>query len=211
MNKEQVFAAVADERRAIADLIDGLTDEQLATPSLCSCWDVKTVAAHLVSVFADGFWGFQWAAVRNGGMHKGIDALARHRAAAPASEIAVTLRRRADHRLSPPITGPLSGLADVLVHGGDIRIPLQLPFEPDVERACSALTFLTGRRSFAVVPRGLLSGIRLYDSAIGQGWGDGDEVCGPVALLMMAAAGRADVLERLDGPGVTALRRRLSR
>ena len=58
MECEQVFEAVADERRSIAALIDDLDSDQLATASLCAGWDVKTVAAHLVSDFADGFWGF---------------------------------------------------------------------------------------------------------------------------------------------------------
>ena len=97
------------------------------TPSLCAGWDVKTVAAHLVSVFADSFWTFQWAALRHGGFDRAIDELAparRARDSAPTSHR--TLRQRADHRLSPPVTGPLSGLTDVLVHSGDIRIPLGL-------------------------------------------------------------------------------------
>ena len=62
---DQIFAAVAAERRKIADLIDTLDEDALATPSLCAGWDVKTVAAHLVSVFADSFWKFQWAAAAN--------------------------------------------------------------------------------------------------------------------------------------------------
>ncbi len=49
---------MADERRSIATLIYGLNNDQLATESLCAGWDIKTVAAHLVSDFADGFWGF---------------------------------------------------------------------------------------------------------------------------------------------------------
>src|SRR6185369_15154734 len=126
--KEFVFSAVANERRQIAALIHGLDDVQLATPSLCTGWDVKTVAAHLVSVFADSFWVFQWTAIRCGGVHRAIDVLARRRARLPASQIAECLRQGADHQLSPPITGPLSGLTDVLVHGGDIRIPLGRPF-----------------------------------------------------------------------------------
>jgi hypothetical protein len=73
-----------------------------------------------VGVFADGFWGFQAAAVRHFGVHRGIDALARRRAQVPAADIAASLRDGADHRLSPPVSGPVSGLADVLVHGGDI-------------------------------------------------------------------------------------------
>jgi uncharacterized protein (TIGR03083 family) len=52
VEKRYVFAAVADERRQIANLLDGLDDSQLVTPSLCSGWDIKTVAGHLVSVFS---------------------------------------------------------------------------------------------------------------------------------------------------------------
>src|ERR1700754_963271 len=126
MERDQIFAAVAAERRRIADLLDSLNEDALATPSLCAGWDVKTVAAHLVSVFADSFWTFQWTALRHGGFHRAIDELARRRARKPAAEIARTLRQRADHRLNPPVTGPLSGLPDVLVPGGDIRLPLGL-------------------------------------------------------------------------------------
>ncbi len=151
-----VFAFVADERRRIATLLDDLDDEQLATRSLCSGWDVKTVGAHLVSVFADRFWVFQWTALRRGSVHRAIDALARRRARLPAAEIARDLRTGAEVRLNPPITGPLSGLADVLAHGGDIRIPLGLPYEPDPQRAALALDFLTGPTPWGFVPRGRL-------------------------------------------------------
>src|ERR1700692_808244 len=100
MDREEIFNAVAAERRRIADLIDGLDENALATPSLCAGWDVKTVAAHLVSVFADSFWTFQRAAIRYGGFNHAIDELARRRASTPAAEIASTLRQRADHRLN---------------------------------------------------------------------------------------------------------------
>jgi uncharacterized protein (TIGR03083 family) len=113
-----VFGAVADERRDIASLLEQLNTAQLLTPSLCGGWDVTTVAAHLVSVFSDSFWAFQWMALRRGGVDRASDHLARRRAGLPASEIAATLRRHADRPLSPPITGPVSGLTDVLVHGG---------------------------------------------------------------------------------------------
>lgn len=41
---DQVFAAVERNRRAFADLVAGLSDEQLARPSLCDGWDCRTVA-----------------------------------------------------------------------------------------------------------------------------------------------------------------------
>jgi uncharacterized protein (TIGR03083 family) len=53
-DREGIFAAVANERRQIASLIDGLSEAQLETPSLCSGWDVKTVAAHIACSVADG-------------------------------------------------------------------------------------------------------------------------------------------------------------
>jgi hypothetical protein len=96
--RERVFLAVADERRSIAALIDGLDPQQLATGSLCVGWDVKTVAAHLISDFTDGFSGFLASGIRHGSINRGIDALARCRACAPAAEIAETLRLEADHQ-----------------------------------------------------------------------------------------------------------------
>ena len=210
MQREAVFAAVATQRRAIADLIDTLSDEQLDTASLCAGWNVKTVAAHLISVFADSFWTFQWTALRRGGFDRAIDHLARGRARAPVAEISKTLRDRADHRLNPPVTGPLSGLTDVLVHGGDIRIPLGIAFRPDDEHLCWAMEFLTGPRPLGFVPRGRLQEIALHSTDLGRSWGAGAEIWGPAPLLMMAAAGRVEALEMLDGPGVAVLRERLA-
>jgi uncharacterized protein (TIGR03083 family) len=210
VDKESVFAAVADQRREIAALVDGLDDAQLATPSLCAGWDVKTVAAHLVSVFADSFWVFQWTAIRRGGVHRAIDQLARRRAQLPAVQIAESLRQGADHHLSPPVTGPLSGLTDVLVHDGDIRIPLGLPFDPDQRLVSLALDFLTGSRALGFVPFGRLRGIRLQAVDVDRTWGRGTEVRGPVRALMLAVTGRDALLDHLDGPGLPVLANRLT-
>jgi uncharacterized protein (TIGR03083 family) len=210
VERDQIYAAVTAERRRIADLVDSLGEQALATPSLCAGWDVKTVVAHLVSVFADSFWAFQRAAIRYGGFNRAIDELARRRARIPAADIAKTLRQRADHRLNPPVTGPLSGLSDVLVHGGDIEIPLGLPFRPDDEQVGWALDFLTGPRPLGFVPRGRLRGIALHSTDIGRSWGTGAEIHGPAALLMLAATGRVGTLGLLEGPGVAVLGKRLS-
>ena len=172
IEREQIFRSVAAERRSIADLIDTLDADSLATPSLCSGWDVKTVAAHLVSVFADN----KPLAGSSGLLFGTADSTARStnwRGAVPttaAADIARTLRQRADHRLSPPVTGPLSGLTDVLVHSGDIRIPLDLPFRPYEEEVSWALDFLTGPRPLEFVPRGRLRGIALHSTDIGRSW-----------------------------------------
>lgn len=210
MAREAVFGAVAAQRRQIADLIDNLDESQLSTASLCVGWDIKTVAAHLVSVFDDSFGVFAVRAVRRRSLSRAIDELARRRAAAPAAEIAGALRRNADFPLSPPMFGPLAPLADNLIHHGDIRIPLDLPFQPDPELTVHAMEFLTGGRQVGFVAPGLLRGIRLHGADVDRGWGEGAEIRGPVAALMMSVAGRAALLDQLDGPGLALFRRRLT-
>lgn len=204
-----MFAAVAAGRRAIAALIESLDPDQLASPSLCAGWDVKTVAAHLISDFEDGFWGFFASGIRRGGVDRGIDALARRRAEAPVAEIIDTLRRRADHRLSPPVTGPRAGLTDVLVHGADIRIPLAIPHRADPEHVAWALDFLTSRRQFGFFPRGRLRGIALIDEDTGRTWGTGEALVGTGESLMLAACGRDVAFDQLSGPAVPVLRARV--
>jgi uncharacterized protein (TIGR03083 family) len=205
-----VFAAVADQRRQFASLINDLDDAQLAIPSLCLGWDVKTVAAHVVSTVLDGLPGFLQMAARRGSLSRGIDELARRRAQAPMAEIVAALREHADRPISSPVFGPRGPLADIMVHSGDVRIPLGLPFEPDVQHAESAMDFLTGRWPIGFVPLSRLRGIRLSANDIGRSWREGADVVGPVAALMMSVCGRTAELDALTGPGSTLLRRRLS-
>ncbi|MBW0011960.1 maleylpyruvate isomerase family mycothiol-dependent enzyme [Mycobacterium sp.] len=209
-DREFVFAAVAEERRRLARLIGGLDAAELATPSLCAGWDVKTVGAHVVSTVVDGTGAFLWLALRRASMARAIDELARRRARAPAEEIVASLHRCADRRISPPLFGPVDPLADVLVHGGDVRIPLGRPFTPDPSLAALAMDFLTGPFPFAFVPFGRRRGISLRATDIDRAWGTGAEIRGPVAALMMAICGRTALLHLLDGPGLTRLCGRLS-
>ena len=210
MERDQIHAATAQERRRIADLIDDLDEAQLATPSLCAGWDVKTVAAHLVSFLVEGTLRVTWLGARRGSPDRAIDELARRRAQRPAAEIAASLRDLADHRYwRPPPQAP-GLLAEVLAHSGDIRIPLGLPFEPDPQPTAIALDFLAGPVPIGLVPLGRLRGIRLQATDIDRTWGKGQEIRGRSAELLMAAAGRNAVLDALDGPGLPSLRQRIS-
>jgi uncharacterized protein (TIGR03083 family) len=210
VERDQIHAATAQERRRIADLIDDLDEAQLATSSLCAGWDVKTVAAHLVSVLVEGTLRVTWLGARRGSPDRAIDELARRRAQRPAAEIAASLRDLADHRYwRPPPQAP-GLLAEVLAHSGDIRIPLGLPFEPDPQPTAIALDFLAGPVPIGLVPLGRLRGIRLQATDIDRTWGKGQEIRGRSAELLMAAVGRNAVLDALDGPGLPSLRQRIS-
>lgn len=203
-----VFEAVANERRQVANLLDGLDDAQLATPSLCAGWDIKTVGAHVLSTIADGMPVFLGLAVRRGSLARAIDERATEYAQLPTREIVRRLRANANRPVSPPLFGPREPLADVLIHAGDIRIPLSLSYRPNPPLAALALDFLTGPWPFGFVPFGRLRGLSLRATDIRREWRTGSEVRGPTAALMMAVAGRNALLDQLDGPGLSALRSR---
>jgi uncharacterized protein (TIGR03083 family) len=210
VDRDRIYAAITHERRSIADLIDDLGEAQLATASLCEGWDVKTVGAHLVSILAEGTLRVTWLGMRRRSVDRAIDELARRRAQLPAAEIASTLRELADHTYwRPPPQAP-GLLAEVLSHSGDIRIPLGLPFEPDLQLTATALDFLTGAVPIGLVPLRRLRGIRLHANDIDRTWGDGQEIRGRAAELMMAAVGRTAALDALEGPGLPLLRQRIS-
>jgi uncharacterized protein (TIGR03083 family) len=210
MDRDQIYSAIAQERRRIADLIDTLDEAQLATESLCVGWDVKTVGSHLVSALADGTVRTMLLGWRRGSFDRALDEMARRWAQLSAAEIAATLRALADRQYWRPPPHAPGLLAEVLSHSGDIRIPLRLPFEPDRQLTSIALEFLTGPLPLGLVPRGRLRGIRWQPTDIDRTWGEGPEICGRAADLMMAAVGRGATLDALDGPGLALLCRRVS-
>jgi uncharacterized protein (TIGR03083 family) len=108
------------------------------------------------------------------------------------------------------VTGPLSGLTDVLVHGADMRIPLGLPHRPDPHLVARVLDFLTGPTQLGFFSRRRLRGIALHDDDTGRTWGQGDPIRGPGAAVMLAVCGRAVAFDHLTGSGLDVLQSRLA-
>lgn len=210
VDSQAIFTAAGIERRAVADLLESLDERQLGTASLCAGWDVRTVAAHLAGAVAPSMRTFAIAVVRaRGNLHRAIDAAAKRQAHQPVVDIVATLRRNADSHFAPPIVGARGPLTDVLVHAGDIRVPLGLGHDPDVAHVRPALDFVTRGRPIGFVPRGRLIGVRMIAEDMDWAWGSGATVRGRGIALLMAACGRAVVLDRLDGPGVALLANQL--
>jgi uncharacterized protein (TIGR03083 family) len=209
IDQDGVFAAVAASRRAVADLLESLDERQLATPSLCAGWDVRTVGAHLAQSAGPVLRETLGALVRaRGHLHRANAESARRAAGRPVPEIAALLRERADSRFTPPVTGPRAPLTEVLVHGGDMRLPLGLPHQADPAAVRTALDFVTSGRPIGFVPRGRLRRLRLVATDLDWAWGSGPAASGRGLELLMAACGRAPVVDRLSGPGADELRRR---
>lgn len=47
MNEDEIWAAIDSARGRTADLLERLSDDEWAQPSLCDGWAVRDVAAHL--------------------------------------------------------------------------------------------------------------------------------------------------------------------
>jgi uncharacterized protein (TIGR03083 family) len=207
---DDVLAAVADERRRIADLVEHLSPAQLDTPSLCGDWTVKQVAGHLLAAVVPPPTGLVPLMLRNGfNIHKANSRVARQMAERPAEELADGLRTNAENPFRPPIVGYPGQLTDLQVHGQDMRRPLGLPHGLSLDRLRISLDFLVGGRAVGFAPRRRLAGLRFETTDLDWSWGDGPILAGPAEALALAMTGRTVALGELDGDGVPILRNRL--
>lgn len=202
-----LWNGLADERRAIADRLETLTPEQWATPSLCSAWTVRQMAAHLL-VNCD--FTVREAAMAMVKARGNVDrlqlVLAQNRARLSTSELVARLREKADVRQAPPVVGVNGPYTDALVHQLDMWIPLGLDDDRPVERWRPALDFLmTKKATVGFLPSRAPD---LWYQATDLEWqhGTGDVVSGTAADLALALLGRTPHLDRLDGPGAETLR-----
>ena len=126
MNTEESWAVIASQRRSLADLLDGLSDEQWESPSLCDGWRVRDVAAHVAMVaLPPSPAAMLGEAVRaRGNFHRLNHDVAVRAAQRPSAAIAASLRQHADSRRLPVVTSYRNVLFDILVHGQDIAVPL---------------------------------------------------------------------------------------
>jgi uncharacterized protein (TIGR03083 family) len=201
------FPVIAAERRAIADMFDGLSPEQWETQSLCTAWTVRDVAAHLSVVLTRGTSTLLLAAIRSGGnLDRANCIVVAREATRPIPDIVDDLRANADSHFTPPTFGSEAPLTEVLLHGEDMRVPLGFADGRPADRWQGALDFLLsrkGRRGFAAkgVPE-----LRYVASDTEWAHGSGDEVRGPAAALALTVSGRPARLGELSGPGLAAVR-----
>lgn len=201
------FALIAVERRALADLVAGLTPEQLATPSLCAGWTVQDVAGHLAGTLTGSLTEFFVAMARSGfSFARANTRMTKAQGARPVAELVATLREHADSHFVPPGMDWTAPLTDTMVHREDITVPLGLPSERPVASWLVALDFLVSPRARRGFVRGLLPGVRLVATDADWSHGTGPEVRGPAAALALAVTARPAGRGDLSGPGLEELR-----
>ncbi len=118
----EIWDAIATERRALADELEGLTAEQWNAQTVCDGWTVRHMLAHLVTPFDVSTPRFLLAmAARRFDLHKVTVHFAAKHVERPIDELIDSLRANATNRWMPPKTGPEVPLGEILVHGQDIR------------------------------------------------------------------------------------------
>lgn len=209
LSTDQVWEAVDRERAGLADLLEGLSDEQWDTPSLCAGWRVREVAAHLALAHTGSARAAVEAVRARGSFDTMVRDTALRHALVPRDQLVAELRAMVGSRRRVPGLSPLEPLTDVLVHGQDIALPLRLERPMPVEAAATAATRVWTSPwplSRAFRSRRRLRGLRLVADDVEWQVGDGARVEGPVAALLLVLTGRsAAVLDRLRGDGAALL------
>ena len=206
-----VFALIAVERRELADVLTGLSDEQWSHATLCSGWRVREVAAHLVMPFAVSLPKLLIKMVANGfNFDKVADKWAKTEQRSNA-ELAKSLRDNVDNRFKPPGFGPEAPLTDVVVHGQDIRRPLGIAhvIAPDSAKVVLDL-LVTKKATKGFVKKGLIDGLRFESTDSGWSHGSGPTVSGTAEALILTLSGRTAALAELSGDGAAQMMTRLS-
>jgi uncharacterized protein (TIGR03083 family) len=209
-NDRTTWAMIHGERAAVSDQLATLTPQQWAAPSLCTGWNVHTLAAHILAGAEQTpgafFRRFAGSGFRFNAM---IDHDARRLSALAPTEIVDRLRARTATTNHPP--APVTAmLGEVVVHGADMRASVGLPGSASPEASVACLDMYT-TASFPVGGKKRIAGLRLSATDTGWTYGDGPIVSGPSTSLLLAMTGRAAGLEGLSGDGVPTLRERLVR
>ncbi|MBE7324119.1 maleylpyruvate isomerase family mycothiol-dependent enzyme [Nocardioides sp. Y6] len=210
VSRNDVWAAVAAERRALVDDLHPLAPQRWATPSLCEGWDVHDVIAHLV----DSAHTTRWAFVRRmvlarGDFHRdNATGVRRWRAADPRVTLAA-LADAIDLTHTPP--APLaSRLVEVYVHSEDVRRPLGLPRAYPTPPVLAALDHQVRTTVAFGGGREVAQGLTLTPSDTLVSMGSGPRVAGRAIDLLLAVSGRPVAPSAFSGPGAAELADRLA-
>jgi uncharacterized protein (TIGR03083 family) len=206
MRRDDVWRAIDEQRRGLAELLEDLSDDEWEHPSLCEGWTVRQVAAHVA------LQNLTWASmprsalatIRAGSMNRAIHAMACEHARRPTDQIIAEIRDRIGVCRPLPTLTYLESAIDYLVHPQDIAIPLgrRLEMPPDVA-AVAAQRVWTSPRMFHA--RRAFSAYRLVATDTAWTAGHGDEVAGPIRALLLLLTGRRALLADLSGAGASAL------
>ena len=203
-----LWPTIHAERWALADDLEGITDEQWELPSLCHDWSVRDVLAHLTGTASTTFPAFVGRIVRSGfSLQRMFARVIEENSLGPPAETLARFRAKITSTTAP-VPGPKEGwLGETIVHAEDIRRPLGIAhtYPPDALHRLSRFYRKMNLDGSKKRSRGLT--LRATDADWSTG--EGPEVTGPGIALVQAQTGRVAALDRLSGDGIITLKERL--
>ena len=206
-----IWDMIAEQRHQLTVILDDLDETQWQTQSLCPDWTVREVAGHLITPFELGTARLLLRLVGNRfNFNQTMSKAAKQLAQRPTRELVGTLRANAESHWTPPGLGPEAPLTDIVMHTQDICYPLGIQQPIEAERARRILDLLTSGKVRIIADPTWIDGLRLAPTDLDWAWGEGPEIKGTAAAVLMAIGGRPGVLDDLSGDGADELRRRLA-
>jgi uncharacterized protein (TIGR03083 family) len=202
-----VWSTIHGERSALAADLEGLSDEQWSSKSLCTDWSVRDVLAHMTATATITPVGFVGQFISSGFSLTKLQAkgMASVQGSSPADTLS-HFKAAAGSSQHPP--GPKeSWLGETMVHSEDIRRPLGMKHDYPPDAAVQVADFY--RKSNLIIGgKRRVDGLKLRATDVDWSGGDGPEVAGPILSLLLAISGRRQAIDDLEGEGVATLKAR---
>lgn len=208
-------AMMWEEVSDIGVLLHQFDDAAFDTPSLCRGWAVRDVLGHMglghttampAMIAKIGRYGFNVSKasfVESKTMFAGRSA---DEIRGFWDEVMVAQHPRRGISTLIPFR---AGFLDHLVHNQDMRRPTGEPRSIPEERLRRALDLVRTEGNPMFKPKKAVAGLRVRATDISWSAGDGPLVEGPGEALIVAAAGRREALDDLEGEGLDLFRQRL--
>ncbi|TWP47854.1 maleylpyruvate isomerase family mycothiol-dependent enzyme [Lentzea tibetensis] len=210
MDLDRIWPAINAQRARTAELLEQLSDDEWARPSLCSGWTVRDVAGHLAwQCTPDVGRSLVVLLKARGDVNRLIHLTAVEHATRPTTQLVAEIRALIGTHKHPPGVGAAEVLIDNLVHSQDIAVPLDRPL-PLAQDAAAAAADRVWSRGWPFHARKKFAGYRLSATDCDWSAGTGAEVRGPMEALLMVLTGRLTALSRLHGEGAAGLTTQLA-
>ncbi len=200
--------AIAEEYRALADLLEASGPAVWDAPSLCEGWRTREVVAHMTMPARYSGPSFMAQLEAAGADFTRLsDTVAERDGALPPASLLDDLRSEVLHGWQPPGGGIEGALTHCVIHGLDIVEAVPLERRVPDERIVRVLGIIAapGAPNYFGVD---LEGVELRADDLEWSYGSGAPVSGTAQALALVVSGRLLPPGRLDGQGAARFTRR---
>jgi uncharacterized protein (TIGR03083 family) len=192
-------AGIADEYRALADLLEAAGPQVWDVPSLCEGWRTREVVAHVTMPVRYPGPAFMAELEAAGGDFTRLsNTVAARDGALPTGRLLDDLRAEVLHTWQPPGGGLDGALTHCVIHGLDIVESVPLPRRVPDERIARVLSLVADPGSPNLFGTEL-AGVELRADDLEWTYGTGAPVIGSAQALALVACGRLLPAGRLRG------------